>query len=311
MLSTNKFNKLAMAWIIFMLGYGVTKAQHPPLFSQYMFNTLPINPAYTGSRDALSISALARLQWVGFTGAPSTQTLNFHTPLKDRKNNIGLIVFNDKLGVTYNTGIFGTYAFRFEVSQKARLAFGLQGGISMYQDRWSQLSLTDVNDPNFAADSPVFLIPRAGFGIYLDHPRYYIGFSTPQLFRYENPALSMYNTNSLLYDHYFLSGGYLFKFNPDIKFRPTALVRYIKNSPVQYDINATMIFRDKVWVGASYRSEAAIVGMVELQLNKQFRIGYSFDHAITSLSKYNSGSHELFIRYEFGYGVRAMSPRYF
>ncbi len=286
-------------------------AQHPPLYSQYMFNTLPLNPAYTGSRDVLSVSALARMQWVGFAGAPNTQTFSLHTPAKDPRNNFGIVAINDKLGVTWHTGVFGSYAFRFSISEKARLAFGLQGGVSMYQDRWSRLSLTDSNDPNFIADSPMFIIPRAGFGIYLDHEKYYIGGSAPQLLRYQNPALSMYNTNSMLYNHTFLSAGTVFRLNPDIKFRPSCMVRILKNSPVQYDINGTFIFREILWIGGSYRSMAAVVGMVELQVNPQFRIGYSFDHATTVMSRYNSGSHELFLRYEFGYTVRAMSPRYF
>lgn len=286
-------------------------AQHPAMYSQYMFNTLAINPAYTGSRDALSVALLYRSQWTGFRGAPQTQTFSLHTPLKNKQNSLGLLVVNDRLGVTHNTAVFGNYAYRIDLGNDNRLAFGLQGGISLYQDKWSQLAVDDPGDVVFANDSPVYLIPKAGFGVYYDTRKFFAGVSVPQLFQVESPQLKAYNQNTVRYQHIFFSTGYLISLNPDVKLRPTVMVKYLRNSPLQLDINTNLILKDLVWIGLSYRTGDALVGLIEYQINPQFRIGYSYDQTLTELRKFNQGSHEFFIRYEFNYGLKVLSPRYF
>ena len=222
-----------------------------------------------------------------------------------------MILLNDSYGVTNNSGLYGTYAFRMRTVNEDRLALGLMAGIAMLKDRNSELGLNDGTDQVFQGDSPLFIVPRVGFGVYYDTPKWYAGLSTPQILDVESPERRAYTAQQLNYRSWFLTGGYVHKLNPELKLKPSVLVKYIQNSPVQCDLNATLIIQDKFWIGASYRTLDAVVGLFEFHANDQFRIAYSFDQPITGLRRVNSGSHELSLRYEFGYKVKGMSPRYF
>lgn len=292
-------------------GICVLPAQHSAVFSQYMFNQMVVNPAYTGSRNALSFSGASRFQWVGFKGAPTTFTFSAHAPLKDTKSNLGVTAFNDQLGVTQTTGLYGFYAFRMQLGAKARLALGLQGGLNMRKTRFSQAERNDWTEVDVDGDSPTIIEPRAGFGIYFDSERFYAGFSTPQLLRYRTASWDQYNGSGINYNSYFLTAGTVVGLNPDLKLKPSFLVKYIKGSPVSADLNMNLIYLDKFWLGASYRHKDAVVGMVEFQVNEQLRLGYAYDYLLNPLSSYSTGSHELFIRYELNWHLEGLHPRYF
>jgi len=281
------------------------------MYNQYMFNGFALNPAYAGSRDVLSLTAHYRHQWAGFAGAPRTQTFFAHSPLRNPKNNLGLSLINDQLGVSRRTSLTATYAYRLELTKSMRLAFGLQGGLSLFQDRWADVITDEDNDQAFGANSPVFVVPKVGFGLYLDHRQFFLGASIPHLLDYKNSDYSLYVSESNLYKPWFFTGGLLLTLNPYLKLRPSFLVKYLQYSPTQVDVNANLIIRDKFWVGASYRSGDALVGLLEFQINQQFRLGYSYDYPLTDLRQFTSGSHEIMLRYEFGYSVKALSPRYF
>lgn len=296
---------------IIFLGTSTLFAQHSPVFSQYMFNHLVINPAYTGSRDALSFAGTSRFQWAGFEGAPNTHSFSMHSPLRDPKSNVGILAFNDRIGVTNTTGMYGFYAFRMQLGEKSRLAFGLQGGLNLRRDRWSQLVRNDQDDTEVANDSPVILEPKAGFGVYFDSEKFYFGLSTPQLLRYRTSSWQNYNATGINYNSYFASGGGLITLNPYWKLKPSFLVKYINNSPLQYDLNTNLIYKDRFWVGVSYRSKDALVALLEFQFNKQLRLGYAYDYLLNQLSQYTSGSHEVFLRYELNWRVEGTHPRYF
>lgn len=301
-----------LAILIFLCGLPNNgECQHSQMYNQYMFNGFALNPAYAGSRDVLSISAHYRHQWAGFKGAPRTQTVFAHSPLKNPKNNVGVALINDQLGVTRRTSLTGTYAYRLELTSALRLSFGLQGGLSMIQDRWADIITDETGDQAFSANSPVFVVPKVGFGLYLDHRKFYLGASIPHLLDYKNSDYSLYIQESNLYKPWFFTGGLMLTLNPYLKLRPSVLVKYLQNSPVQVDLNANLVVKDKLWFGASYRSNDAVVGLMEFQINPQFRLGYSYDYPLTELSQFTSGSHEIMIRYEFGYSVKALSPRYF
>ena len=287
------------------------EAQHSAVFSQYMFNHLVINPAYTGSRNALSIAGTSRLQWAGIKGAPRTQTFSIHSPLKDPRSNVGLMAFSDQLGVTRTTGLHGFYAFRMQIGEHSRLAMGLQGGINFRRDRWSTLVRNDPDDTEVANDSPLILEPRAGFGLYFDSERFYLGLSTPQILRYPTESWNNYNATGVNYNSWFMSGGVLLKLNPYWKLKPSFLVKYINQSPLQGDLNLNLIYKDRFWVGASYRSRDAFVGLAEFQLNEQLRLGYAYDFLLNPLGRFSSGSHEFFVRYELSWGIQGIHPRYF
>jgi type IX secretion system PorP/SprF family membrane protein len=286
-------------------------AQHHPMYSQYMFNQMVINPAYTGSRDVLSATALYRHQWAGIKGAPRTQSFYFHSPLPNPRNNFGLSFVLDRLGVTSTNSFNLSYAYRFDVG-KGRLAFGLQGGLTTLQNRYSEVQTDTPGDAVFQGNSTPILIPGVGFGCYYDTKRWYLGISTPYLLEYKSNAFNvLMKDDPRAFKPILLATGCLIRINPDLLLRPSGLVKFIPNSPAQFDLNANLIIKESLWLGAGYRSGDAVVGMLEYQINPQFRLGYSYDYSVTDLQKYNNGSHEFMLRYEFGYRVKTMSPRYF
>lgn len=296
--------------VLWTLVFTSGRAQHSAMFTQYQFNMLPLNPAYAGSRDVLSVLGLGRIQWAGFEGAPRTLTFSAHAPTRNPKNNFGLTLLNDRTGVTHHNMIAGTYAYRIPLG-KMRLAFGISGGISFLQDKFSELSTISPNDPSFNGDSQVFAVPRVGAGLWLDGSRFFVGFSAPQIVQWQPPAYQAYADRLFAYKPISLAGGYVFKLNPDLVFRPTVLVKYLKNSPVELDVNAHFILKNTLWLGAGYRTGDGIAAMLEVQASPQLKFGYAFDYALSTLRRYQNGTHEFMLRYEFGYKIKAMSPRYF
>lgn len=293
----------------------VAKGQHYPMYSQYMHNQLVINPAYTGSRDVLSTTCLFRQQWLGIEGAPSTQALYFHTPLPNPRNNFGFNLILDRLGVTRRNAFHLSYAYRIDLGKdKGRLAFGLQGGVATLQNKFSEVVTDQPADHVFQADARPILVPGVGFGLYFDTRRWYLGVSTPYLLEYHSSAFNLFvqpNDSVASSRPALLATGCLIRLNPDLILRPSILVKYVANSPLQLDLNAHIILKDFMWAGASYRTGDAVVGLLGFQVSPQLRLGYAYDMSVTEIRRFNSGSHELMLRYEFGYRMKAMSPRYF
>jgi type IX secretion system PorP/SprF family membrane protein len=289
----------------------MTSAQQEPMYSQYMFNTLAVNPAYAGSREVFSATLLARAQWRGIEGAPSSQTLSMDAPLSNKQVGLGLIVFNDKLGLTQNTGVHGSYAYRIRL-RKATLALGLKLGAVQYFGNLTQASLstgTASTDAAFQRNVNT-LIPSAGFGVYYTSDKYYLGASIPNLYSTELTRGDKVNINK--YNHMFMMGGYVFSLGSDYKLKPSFLCKYVSGAPIQFDVNANFWFFDLIGLGASYRSGDAMVGMAEVQIRNNFRVGYAYDYTLTGLRKFNSGTHELILRFEFGFGKdKIITPRYF
>lgn len=304
-----------LALVIFVAWTATCWSQHYPLYNQYMHNQFVINPAYAGSRDKLSITALMRRQWLGIAGAPATEAIYFHTPLPDARNNFGVSAVLDRIGVTRRNSFNLSYAYRMDVGRKgARLSFGLQGGVATLQNRWQDVDTDLPGDLAFQGNSSPIWVPAVGFGAYLDTRRFYVGISAPYLLEYHSSAFDLFvNAN----DHLgsarpaMLATGCVIRLNPDLLLRPSLLVKYVRNSPAQLDMNLFLIVKDMVWAGASYRTGGTLVGLLGIQITPQFNLGYSYDYTTTSLRRFNTGSHELMLRYEFGYRMKAMSPRYF
>jgi type IX secretion system PorP/SprF family membrane protein len=308
--------KKGIFWLAGMLCWvSSVVGQHYPMYSQYMHNQAVINPAYTGSRDVLSVSCLFRQQWLGITGAPSTQAFYLHSPLRNPRNNFGVNIVIDRLGVTYRNAFNFSYAYRIDLGEKkGRLAFGLQGGIASLQNRFRDVVTDDGGDLVFGYNTPPIMVPGVGFGTYYDTRRWYLGVSLPYLLEYHNRAFNLFvhNNNSKASSRpALLATGCLIRLNPDILLRPSIMAKFVPNSPAQFDLNAQLIIKDQLWLGASYRTGDAVVGLFGYQITPQLKLGYSYDAAITPLRKFTSGSHELMVRYEFGYRVNVMSPRYF
>ncbi|HXU25715.1 MAG TPA: type IX secretion system membrane protein PorP/SprF [Bacteroidia bacterium] len=276
-------------------------AQHDNLYSQYMFNGLLVNPAYAGSNEVLNATLVNRSQWVGFDGAPRTSTFSLHTPLKNKKVNIGLTFTNDCYGITTQNKINAIYAYRL-FFKKSSLSFGLQVGVDFIKNNWNLIQTTAPGDLVFTSQYSQQTVPQTGFGVYYKAQKFYVGISSPDL-------LSI-GASSTLYKSALLTGGYLFDISENVKIKPFVLVKYIRNSPVEVDLNAIVYFK-MVGIGYSYRTNDAMVFLATVNVNKQFSFGYSYDLTTSKLATYVRGSHEIMLKYEFGYKVNPQSPRYF
>ena len=297
--------------LLFMVLTVVLKAQHYQHYSEYMFNGLAINPAYTGSREVLSLSLLHRDQWVGIKGAPVTQTLSIHGPLKNDKIGIGLYAYNEEIGVTRQQGFYLNYAYRIRFGS-SKLAFGLKAGLDLCQSNWSDIEIVDQNDKAFESNSPIYVKPNVGAGFYFYNKKYYAGLSVPLLLtnRLEYNEKIEVSHNFKNYNT-MLTAGVLFKLNNSFKVKPSFLIKYHQASPMQFDLNANFIYRDIAWLGFSYRLDDAVVAILQYQITPQLAVGYAYDYTLSELNKYGNGSHEIMIRYELGFKVKAYNPRYF
>lgn len=291
----------------------MVNAQQDALFSQYMFNTLLINPAYAGSRDIVSLNALYRKQWINVPGAPETMTFSGDMPLRNKSMGAGVVVFNDRIGIVNNTGFYLNYAYRARLNHNLLLSMGLSAGASNYQARYSSVILDESDnsgDVAFATDVNR-LLPNLGGGLYLNNDKFYVGISAPHLFNNKLGEKNIYKT-ARQYRHYFLIAGYVFTLNHYLKLKPSTLVKQVYGAPIQMDISANLWFHDRFSVGISYRSLDAPVFLAEIQFFEQFRFGYAFDYSHSRIRNYNAGTHEILLRYEFGYDkAKMISPRYF
>jgi type IX secretion system PorP/SprF family membrane protein len=276
-------------------------AQHDNLYSQYMFNGLLVNPAYAGTNDVLSATAVYRNQWVGFDGAPKTGTFSLHTPLKNKKLNVGLIFITDQYGITTQNVINGVFAYRI-FFKKSSLSFGLQAGVNFTRNNWNTIQTNTPGDVVFTNQYSQQNLPQTGFGIYYKAQKFYAGFSSPEL-------LSIGLSNNV-FRSALLTAGYLINVSEAIKIKPSVLVKYIKDSPVEVDINANIYFK-AFGIGYSYRTNDAMVFLATCNINKQFSVGYSYDYTTSKLKTFVNGSHEVMLKYDFGYKIKPQSPRYF
>lgn len=281
---------------------AISVAQHNALFSQYMFNALLINPAYAGSNDVLSATAVNRTQWAGFDGAPKTLSFSMHSPLKNKKVNLGISFINDQIGITTQNKISAIYAYRLFFGRSS-LSFGLQGGINMVRNNWNKIQTTTAGDQVFSAQYSQQNIAETGFGIYYKSNRFYAGASAPDLF-----AIGI--VGGKLYKPVLITSGYLFSLSENVKLKPSVLVKYIKNSPSELDLNMNVYYKN-FGAGVSYRTNDAMVFLLEYNINMQFSAGYSYDLTTSKLGTFVRGSHEIMLKYEFGFKVNPQSPRYF
>lgn len=291
---------------------GLACAQHTPITSQYLFNGLLINPAYAGSRDALAANITYRRQWVGFEGAPTTQLFSVHSPLRSTRLGLGIQVHSDRIGVSRETGVMSSVAYRIPF-RKGKLQFGIGAGLSVLQAEWTSVSLQDRSDVSYATNSRGDVRPNFSGGVYYYKKTYFVGASMPFMVThvYDPAKASWSMANKAEQYQPMLTGGYLMKLNRSLKLKPSTLIRYQAASGVQADLNANLIIKDKVWTGVSYRTNDAIVGLLEVLPTPQWRIGYAYDLGISKLRPYHAGSHELMLQYEFGYRIRVRDPRYF
>jgi len=309
--------KKITAALVLSLGSLTANAQQAPMYTHYMYNTLVINPAYAGSRDALTVTALNRSQWVDFKGAPITQTLTMHAPLKNQNLGLGLSVTNDKIGPINNTSVVVDFAYIMKLSPKSKLALGLSGGIGLMQANLNTLNLDQLSDPTFQNNISNQVNPNFGFGAYYSRERFYAGLSVPNLLQNTYSAVVQPNGTTLVAleqrNYYFISGAVI-KISDDLAFKPTTFVKVTAGAPVQADLTASFIIAKKLTLGAMFRTGDALGVLVGVDLSNQLHLGYSFDWSYgLRTATYNMGSHEIMLRYDFIYPEKRQihSPRYF
>ena len=282
------------------------------MYSQYMFNGLILNPAYAGSQEGLSAAALYRNQWVGVEGAPVTQTLSVHAPLQSDKVGLGLAVVNDEIGVTNTLNVNGVYAYRIRLN-KGVLSMGLQAGLTKIRADYTKVKLNPQDNPDQQFNEVQnFLMFNFGNGLYYYTDRFYAGLSAPNLFRTKLSTDVADDSYPKHARHYFLSTGYVFDLSDNVKLKPSTIIKVAEGAPVQFDINTNVWLHNFIGLGASYRSNNSLVGLVELQVSQQFRIGYAYDHPTSNISRYTANTHEVMLRFDmFSGNQRYVSPRLF
>ena len=294
--------KIIITILVLSIGSLTINAQQVPMYTHYMDNTLVINPAYAGSRDALTITGLYRSQWVGFDGAPVTQTLTMHAPLSNEHIGLGLSVLNDKIGPTNNTSVFADFAYIMQLTKKSKLALGLSAGVNMFQANLTNLLLDQQSDPAFQNNINNHITPNFGFGAYYYQERFYAGISVPSLLQNNYSGTNQENGNTLISSeqrHYFLIAGTIFNLSDNLAFKPTALLKVTSSAPAEADFTASFILMKKLLLGAMFRSGDAVGLLIGLDLTEQLHLGYSFDWSYgLETYKYNNGSHELILRYD-------------
>lgn len=295
-----------------MLTWACAQAQQDPQYTQYMWNIMAVNPGYAGSGDVLTATAVSRHQWLGLEGAPSTQSLVLHTPLRQRALGTGLSFTHDKAGPASSTTIAGDIACRLRTSDHSRLAFGLKVGADLLQADLARLQNVAPGDPMFQQNIRNSARPNIGFGIYHWSRRGFVGLSAPRLLEQDFNGAS--NTSGSLSGrrHYFLIAGQVFKLGYDFKLRPTIMLKAVENAPLSVDLGAHVIFLDRLWVGAAYRTGDGMSAIVSYQISDRFRAGYAHDFTLSKLRDQHSGTHELMLGFDLKTNKdTVLSPRYF
>jgi len=313
----NKTKRFATVILLFCI-VQQGKAQFDYMFTQYMFNETFINPAYAGSKEAMSATLLHRQQWVNFSGRPVTTSFALHGPLMNNKMGLGISVLNERIGVLNHNLAYVNYAYRLKTGEKSTLAFGLMGGIHNQINKFSEIKANNDGsvDPQFSNNANT-IAPNFGTGVHFNTKTFYAGLSIPRMIDDKvkfstNGAVELSSKIEPQNFHYYLTVGNLFTLTSDLKLKGQAMAKVVQNSPLQFDLNANFLIKDMIWAGASYRNGSAVSAIAGVQVNPQFLVSYAFDYTLNSIQKYSQGSHEIVVNYLFSYkGKKVITPRYF
>ncbi|MCK8479939.1 type IX secretion system membrane protein PorP/SprF [Psychroserpens algicola] len=301
-----KFN--IIAFILFSSWMGV--AQQLPQFTQYMYNTISINPAYAGSRETLSVVGLHRSQWVGLEGGPQTQTLSVHAPMRNERVGLGVSFINDELGYQNFSYLYGDFSYTIPTGENSKLAFGIKAGFTSYSLD-ADFQQSQSNDPVIFGFENRWK-PNIGTGLYWHSQKWYLGLSAPRILNTDYTGDAEFQALERI--SYYFTGGYVFDLSENTKLKPAALLKATNGAPLSFDLTANFLFYEKFWVGAGYRFDeraSAFSGLADFQVSKQLRIGYAYEYPISDLRPYTSGTHEVLLMFEIFKSKRIKSPRYF
>ena len=307
-------NTLTILMLLFIATLGnvnQTFAQQDSQYTNYMYNTINVNPAYAGSRGVMSIFGMHRTQWVGLDGAPVTNTFSLNTPINNSNLGLGLSFVNDRIGPSDENAISADISYTIQTSETYKLSFGVKGTANLLNVDFTKLNRYNLTDPQFQNNIDNKFSPNIGAGIYFHSDKLYAGLSVPNFLETEHFDDNVAATAKERM-HYYLIGGYVFDLSDNIKFKPAFLTKLVTGAPLQLDLTANFMFNEKFVLGAAWRWDAAVSGLAGFQVNENWMIGYAYDAETTKLANYNSGSHEIFLRYEFkGKTEKVVSPRFF
>ena len=314
-MNKTKFSRHPLSLLLVLLAV-IVQAQQDPLFTQYAFNKLAINPAYAGSAGRFSTDFISRFQWVGIKGAPRTFTFNAHTPLPNPHIGLGLYSYDDELGPTVDYGAMATFAYRI-LFPSTTLCFGIQAGFKYMDINWALLNPKDPGDPLLSGDLTNKMVPDADFGTYYYGRRFYIGLSAKHLLQNQIMISATAPGDNagftrLLRNYYCMAGGAV-PLGGNVEFIPSLLFKFVENTPLQADFNASFMVRNLFTLGAAYRTGQALGLLMEINIGNGFSAGYSYDIWFNPLKAYNKGSHEIRLGYEVDlfHKERMLTPRYF
>ena len=315
----NKMMKLQQDikfYLLFLCVIGTTvQAQQKTQFTQYMYNTISINPAYAGSRNMLSVLGLYRTQWVGLEGAPKTANLALDSPLgSDIDNGVGMgfSVLNDRIGPSDESNIAVDISYKFPVSDTYHLYLGIKASANLLNIDFTKLTIYNPSDAQFQTNIENKFSPNIGAGLYLQSETGYVGVSVPYILETYHYVHSQVSIAKDKKQFYFIAG-YVFEVSYNLKFKPAMLVKAVSGAPLQADFSANFLYNDKFTLGTAYRLGATFSALAGFQVSETLLLGYAYDRDTSKLGNYNSGSHEMFLRFDlFDFGSnRAFSPRFF
>lgn len=298
--------------VLSLTGTQKLAGQQLPLFSEYMFNTMEINPAYAGFRDALSVTTMFRKQYTGFKTAPQSTFFSADMPISGKRVGVGLKLLDDRDEITKTLGAQGVYSFKIPTGPNSNISLGLQGGVYNFRTDYTKVDVIDPNDPSFSQNVNSLKL-NFGTGVFFNTETFYVGLSSPNLIR--NNFSKENNTGAFSelkqQMHIYFNTGYVFAISDDLHIKPSVLFRGVAGSPISYDINTNFWISDMLGLGVSYRNKTAMVGMIDLKLIPELHLGYAYDHVISKYNIISKGSHEVILRYELSFNRTALSPRYF
>jgi type IX secretion system PorP/SprF family membrane protein len=311
-IKSNKMKNIYLIALIALSLFTEVQAQQDPHYTQYMYNMSVINPAYAGSKEGISGGVLYRKQWVEIEDAPTTGTFFLHSPVGNNVG-LGLSVISDKIGPVEENNFYGDFSYTLNLGGEHRLAFGLKAGLTMHKIDFNSIfpTLPDIGDDVFGQGNPNETFFNLGTGLFYYTNKYYVAFSMPNMLKsnYLDFDGRQYGTEDL---HYFLTGGYVFDLNPNLKFKPFAMVKSSVNAPLSFDISTNFMIYDKLELGATYRLQDSFGAMVNFAITPSLRVGYAYDHIISDLNVATPASHEVMILFDINFSKKvSQSPRYF
>jgi type IX secretion system PorP/SprF family membrane protein len=297
-------------------------AQQDAGFSMYFFNPVYINPGYAGSRELFSGTLVHRSQWIGMEGAPTTQSITVHSAIPNSKVGLGLQVYNDDAGPMKNTGIKLTYAYHLKVTENAKLSFGIAGMMNNIRIGWDQINVDDNTDPSFIGNDANSWVPDASAGLYLYKTRFYAGLSANHLLESKFNLSSSPGADMAKFSRqFYLTSGIVLPLSTNLDLRPAVMIKYVKAAPIVSELNASLIFYQKIFIGAGFRtgkrieidgSDNMLIGIAQIQLTNMFSLGYSYDYYLNRTGSYNSGTHEICLGWDIsGVRTKMSNPRFF